>query len=158
MPVIHLITIINAPQERVFDLSRSIDLHQQSMQHTNEKAVAGRTTGLMLLNETVTWHAKHLFKVRALTVKITAMQPYDYFIDEMQQGDFKSMHHEHHFNFTDRQTIMKDVFSFETPFGIIGKILCKIFLTSYMTKLLQQRNLIIKEYAETGKWKMILPH
>lgn len=158
MPVIYLTTIINAPQQLVFDLSRSIDLHQTSMQHTDEKAVAGRTSGLIELHETVTWQAKHLFKRRSLTVQITAMQPYDCFIDEMQQGDFKSMHHEHHFSVADGQTIMKDIFSFEAPFGIIGKIVCRLFLKSYMTKLLQQRNLIIKEYAETGKWKMILPN
>ena len=46
MPVIYLTTIINAPQELVFDLSRSIDLHQTSMQHTNEKAVAGRMSAI----------------------------------------------------------------------------------------------------------------
>ena len=40
MPTITLTTIIKAPIENVFDLARSIDLHQHSMQHTKEKAVA----------------------------------------------------------------------------------------------------------------------
>lgn len=158
MPVIHLTTIITASKERVFDLSRSIDLHQASMQHTGEKAVAGRTSGLIEQGESVTWQAKHLFKTRSLAVQITALQPYDYFIDEMLQGDFKSMRHEHHFSCREDQTIMKDIFSFEAPFGMIGEIACSLFLTKYMIRLLQQRNLIIKEYAATGKWKMILPH
>jgi len=151
MPVIHLTTIINAPKERVFDLSRSIGLHQLSLQHTNEKAIAGRTSGLIACGETVTWQAKHLYKTRSLTVKITAMQPYDHFTDEMMQGDFKSMHHEHHFIFANGQTTMKDIFCFEAPYGILGKIACRLFLTGYMTKLLQQRNRVIKEYAEAGK-------
>jgi adenylyl- and sulfurtransferase ThiI len=41
MPVITLETYINADKQTVFDLARSIDLHQISTKHTNEKAIAG---------------------------------------------------------------------------------------------------------------------
>ena len=39
MPVIDITTMINAPMDRVFDLSRSIDLHTVSTAHTGERAV-----------------------------------------------------------------------------------------------------------------------
>ena len=91
MPTIHLTTFIAAPIERVFDLSRSIDLHKKSMAHTNEQAVSGTTTGLIDLHETVTWKAKHLFKTRILKTKITGMEKPFFFTDEMMAGDFKSM-------------------------------------------------------------------
>ena len=74
MPTIHLTTFIAAPIERVFDLSRSIDLHKKSMTDYREEAVAGTITGLINLDETVTWKAKHLMKTRVLQVKIIAMQ------------------------------------------------------------------------------------
>ena len=156
MPVIHLSTIINAPQQIVFNLSRSIDLHAASMQHTNEKAIAGITSGLIEKSETVTWQAKHFFKTRMLKTLITEMQPYEYFKDEMLEGDFKLMQHEHHFSFAAGKTTMNDIFIFEAPYGLLGKMACIFFLTAYMKKLLHQRNLIIKEYAESGKWKSIL--
>ena len=54
MPTIYLTIEINAPIERCFDLSRSIDLHTLSTSHTNEKAIAGVTSGLIGLNEEVT--------------------------------------------------------------------------------------------------------
>jgi hypothetical protein len=60
MPKIELHTEIDAPIERVFDLARSIDLHMLSTSHTNEKAIAGKTSGLIGLGEWVTWRAKHL--------------------------------------------------------------------------------------------------
>ena len=157
MPVIYLTTLIRAPKEIVFDLSRSIDLHIRSMQHTNEKAVAGRITGLAEKGETVTWQAKHFFKKRLLTVHITEMKPYECFTDEMLQGDFKMMKHKHGFAFSDGITTMTDEFAFKVSFGLAGRLACALFLTSYMKKLLQQRNLIIKDYAETGNWKIILP-
>ncbi len=51
---------------------------------------------------------------------------------------------------------MEDVFTFQSPFGIIGKIVNKLFLTGYMTKLLKERNRVIKDYAETGKWNSVI--
>tara|TARA_Y100000385_G_scaffold50965_1_gene47775 strand:+ start:2192 stop:2338 length:147 start_codon:yes stop_codon:yes gene_type:complete len=47
MPIIKIETIINAPIDRVFDLARSIDLHTLSTKETNEKAVAGKTSGFI---------------------------------------------------------------------------------------------------------------
>lgn len=148
MPFIQLTTIIAAPIETVFDLSRSIDLHQTSLQHTSEKAIAGVTTGLIKNGETVTWQAKHLLVTRTMTVKITAMQPPTYFKDEMLQGDFKTMWHEHYFIANQNGTTMNDAFYFESPFGIIGKCFNYLFLTNYMRKLLQKRNEVIKMMAE----------
>ena len=54
MPIIKIEMKINAPIERVFDLARCIDLHTESMSNSKEKAVAGKTKGLINKDETVT--------------------------------------------------------------------------------------------------------
>jgi ligand-binding SRPBCC domain-containing protein len=156
MPKIHLTSFIAAPVERVFDLSRSINLHQISTASTKEKAIDGVMNGLINKDETVTWQAKHLFKTRQFTSKITEMQSPVLFTDEMIKGDFTSFHHEHHFKPTANGTIMIDLVNFETPYGAIGKIANRLFLRRYLEKLLTKRNAVIKEYAETQKWKTIL--
>ena len=156
MPKIHLTSFIAAPIECVFDLSRSINLHQISTASSNEKAIDGVMTGLIKKNETVTWQAKHLFKTRQFTSKITEMKRPDFFVDEMIKGDFKSFHHEHHFKPAENGTIMIDLVDFETPYGKFGKIANALFLKSYLQKFLMKRNEVIKEYAETQKWKAIL--
>ena len=51
---------------------------------------------------------------------------------------------------------MKDVFEFHLPFGIFGKLFNKFALTNYLHKLLIERNNVIKEFAETDKWKLLL--
>jgi hypothetical protein len=51
---------------------------------------------------------------------------------------------------------MKDIILLEAPYGLFGKIAKKIFLKNYIKKFLLQRNELIKEFAETGKWKLIL--
>ena len=156
MTTIHLTTFIEAPIDRVFDLSRSIDLHKKSMSHTGEEAIAGTTNGLIEVDQTVTWKAKHIFKTRILRVKITGMKKGEQFIDEQVDGDFKLMRHEHFFKPCDNGTIMIDLFHFESPYGTIGKWFNFLFFNRYMRKLLEQRNNLIKEIAETGKWKQLL--
>jgi ligand-binding SRPBCC domain-containing protein len=156
MPSLHLTTFIAAPAKRVFDLSRSINLHKISTMDTQEDAIAGTTTGLINLNETVTWRAKHLYKVRQFTSKIMEMKMPVYFVDEMLHGDFKRFRHEHHFKDIHNGTIMIDVVEFESPYGLIGRLFNKFYLENYMKTFLIKRNNVIKKYAETDRWKVIL--
>lgn len=148
MPKIELTTVIKAPIEKIFDLSRSIDLHMESTKQTGEKAITGKTSGLIGLGETVTWRAKHFGIWQTLTSKITEFERPNLFVDEMINGAFKSFRHEHRFTSSGNQTIMKDIFEFESPLGILGKIFNTLILTRYMTKLLNERNRVIKEASE----------
>ncbi len=157
MPIIKLETSIKANGNVVFDLSRSIDLQSKFVTGSNEKAVAGRTSGLIHLNETVTYRGKHLGVWQNLTSKVTEFERPHFFADEMQKGAFKSLRHEHHFIATDEGTLMKDVFDFESPLGVLGKLANGLFLKTYMMNFLKNRNKIIKEFAESGNWKELLP-
>ncbi len=156
MPKIKLKTEIKAKKEIVFDLSRSIDLHKTSTEHTNEEAVDGKTSGLIGAGEWVTWRAKHFGLYRNLTSKITEYNRSDSFTDEMVKGAFKSFRHEHHFKEMNNGTLMTDYFNYESPFGVLGKFADMLFLKAYMKRLLEKRNLTIKEFAESDKWKEVL--
>lgn len=157
MPYIHLTTFIAAPVERVFDLSRSIDLHKISMQRYGEVAVQGATFGLMAAGETVTWKAKHLFKERFLKVKLTFLKRPYLFIDEQVEGDFKSLKHEHYFKEIQNGTLLIDQFRYEIGRGKLGAFFNAVYLTGYMERLLEERNKTIKEVAEGPQWKKYLP-
>ncbi|MBI3233676.1 MAG: SRPBCC family protein [Bacteroidetes bacterium] len=158
MQQITLKTTINSNIERCFDLSRSIDLHQISTSKSKEIAIDGKTSGLIGLNEFVTWEATHFSVRQKLSSKITAYERPHYFVDEQIQGAFKFIHHEHLFETVDNQTLMTDKFNFESPYGFIGKMVDRCILKRYLTKLLTERNQIIKTFAETDQWKTILKH
>lgn len=157
MPKIELNTFIIADKMLVFDLARSIDLHKISTLNTRETAIAGKTNGLIDFDESVTWRAKHFGVYHTLTSKITAFNPPSYFVDEMVSGIFKSFKHEHHFKALEGGTQMTDVFNYESPCGILGKLTNQLFLKRYMTVFLSERNQIIKEFAESDKWKKVIP-
>lgn len=137
MTEILLKTIINAPIETRFDLARNIDIHQLSTAKTNERAIAGRTSGLCELSDEITWEAKHFGIKQQLTVKITKLDFPFLFEDQMLKGAFQSMHHTHRFEFKNNQTIMYDYFKYEVPFSVFGKIFNTFVLKSYMTKFLE---------------------
>lgn len=156
MPTLHLTTFVAAPAEIVFDLTRHIGLHKETMAAHTEDAVAGIRFGLLEKDDTVTWRAKHFFKTRLLRVKVTAMKKPELFINEQASGDFKNMKHEHYFKPCDNGTILINLFHFETPYGFLGGWFNEFFLNKYLLRLLSRRSAMIKEVAESGRWKTLL--
>ena len=132
MPVIKIEVEINAPIERVFDLARCIDLHEETMSKTNERAIAGTTKGLINSGETVTWQATHFGIRQKLTSKITKFDRPFHFQDAMLKGAFKRFTHDHFFEQTGEKVLMKDVFDYDSPLWVFGEIADALFLESYM--------------------------
>lgn len=152
MPRIELSTSILAPVDRVFDLSRSIDLHTVSAAASGEQAIDGVTSGLIGANDEVTWRAKHFGSWHTLTVRITEYDRPNHFRDVMTRGIFKRMAHDHFFDPVEDGTLMRDVFDFESPFGALGQVADLMFLSGYMRSFLLARNQIIKDTAESTEW------
>jgi ligand-binding SRPBCC domain-containing protein len=148
MPLITIITIVRAIPERCFDASRDLDLHLESMGHTGERAVAGRTSGLIELGEQVTWEGRHFGIRQRFTSAITAYDRPRHFQDSMVRGAFRSFVHDHYFEACDGGTRMTDVLTFRSPFGVAGAIVDRLLMTKYLTRLLTKRNEIVKTALE----------
>ena len=157
MAKIELVTLILAPKERCFDLSRSVELHVASTTDTGERAVAGVTSGLLNLGEEVTWSARHFGVRQKLTSRITAFERPDHFRDSMVTGAFRRFDHDHFFEAKGDATEMRDVFDFESPLGPLGRIADALVLTGYLRGFLERRNEVIKSAAESEGWRALLP-
>lgn len=106
----------------------------------------------------VTWRAKHFGVWHNLTSEITAMEPPSYFQDAMTQGIFRCMQHDHFFRSLSRdETEMRDVFRFAAPLPVLGRLAEMAFLRRYMHSLLRERNVVLKEIAESQEWQHYLP-
>jgi ligand-binding SRPBCC domain-containing protein len=150
MPTIQLETFIAASLERCFDLSLSVDLHHHSVAQTHERPIAGVTSGMMKLGDTVTWEAVHFGIKQHLTTKITAYERPYRFTDEMLRGAFQEITHVHEFVAQQPGTLMIDLFTFRAPLGILGRLAEMLVLTRYMKGLLLTRNRYLKQAAESG--------
>jgi ligand-binding SRPBCC domain-containing protein len=151
MPRIELVTRIAAPIGTVFDVSRNIDVHLQSQAGNRERAVGGRTSGLIEEVEEVTWEAVHFGIRQRLTSRIVAMKRPTYFRDSMVSGAFTRLDHDHIFESDSRgHTRMRDIFDYRAPFGAIGRLADMLFLERYMRNLLKERNAVIRQVAESS--------
>lgn len=149
MPTIRLATAIDASPARCFDLSLSVDLHRHSVAYTHERPIAGVTSGLMKLGDTVTWEAVHFCIKQQLTTKITNYERPYRFTDEMIRGAFQEITHMHEFVPQPSGILMIDFFTFRAPLGILGRLAETLILTRYMQGLLLTRNSYLKQVAES---------
>ena len=152
-------TVVRAPIGRCFDLARSVEVHLEGNVHSGESAVAtaGVTAGLLGQGQRVTWRARHFGVWHRLTTEITAMDRPVYFQDAMVQGPFRSMRHDHYFReLPDGSTGMRDVFCFEAPLPILGRLAEIAVLRRYMQGLLRERNAVLRRIAESAEWPKYL--
>jgi len=150
-----LTTLIEAPVERCFLLSLSVDLHVQSSRKAREKAVGGTTSGLIRAGEKVTWSGRHFGLRLSHTSLIDAWRPYTYFRNTMTEGHFAHFEHEHHFAPMNDGTRMRDEIRFDPPFSIFGRLL-QGRLRNHLRRILTERNARLKLVAESEEWHTYL--
>jgi ligand-binding SRPBCC domain-containing protein len=156
METIRSETWIDAPVERCFLLSLSVDLHVASARSSREQAIEGVTTGLISEGQTVTFHGRHLgLKLRHKS-RIQVMRPYSYFRDVMVSGVFLRFEHDHHFAAMDDGTRMRDEIRFIAPMGVLGRLATKILVRRHVAAFLMERNRGIKQVAESEDWHRYL--
>lgn len=140
MPRIVLATSIPASAQRCFDLSLSVDAHTASMSRSAERIVGGIGSGVMDLGDSVTWQARHFGVPFTMTSRITELSAPTRFVDEQVSGPFRRWWHEHVFEERDGATLMTDTVEFVAPLGPVGRLVERLVLTPYLTRLLAQRN------------------
>jgi ligand-binding SRPBCC domain-containing protein len=156
MDRIRLETWIDAPVERCFLLSLSVDLHTASATSSREKAVAGVMTGLLNKGETVTFQGRHFGVTLNHTSRIEILRPYSHFRDVMTSGRFKHFEHDHHFAAMNDGTRMRDEVRFSAPWGVFGRLATRMFLRRHLTSYLMERNAVLKQVLESEEWHKYL--
>lgn len=152
MGILQIETFIQAPKELCFDLARSTDLHVESAEFSSEKIVAGVSTGLLKLNDTVTFEGRHFGIRQRMSTQITKFnRPYS-FSDSQITGIFKSFVHDHSFIEKNEGTVMTDTITFKCPYGPIG-FLVDPLIKLHIAKFMQIRVTKIKKVAESNDWE-----
>jgi ligand-binding SRPBCC domain-containing protein len=156
METIRLMTWIDAPVERCFKLSASVDLHIASTAATGEEAIAGVRTGLIGEGQTVTWQGRHFGLKLRHTSRISIWRPYSHFRDIMIDGAFAHFEHDHFFAAMNDGTRMRDEIRFSAPWGALGRLANRIIVRKHLTAMLIGRNMMIKQVGESEEWHRYL--
>jgi ligand-binding SRPBCC domain-containing protein len=142
-----LATDIAAPVDRVFDLSLDVESHVASMARSRERAIGGRTRGILALGDEVTWRALHFGVPWTMTVRIVEFERPHGFVDEQVAGPFASFRHTHRFERSGVGTAMTDTVVFAAPFGVLGRAAEGLVLRRRLVKLIEARNRYLRQAA-----------
>jgi ligand-binding SRPBCC domain-containing protein len=148
MTTIIVETRIAAPIDMCFDLARDVDAHLRTSSSTGERAIGGKTSGLLDLGDIVTFEAVHFGLRQRLTSKIVEFDRPRRFVDEMLKGAFASLRHVHEFVPEGATVLMRDTLTWRSPLGPLGTIADKIFVERHLRNFMIAKQSELKEYAE----------
>lgn len=78
--------------------------------------------------------------------EITHVNEPTYFVDEQRFGPYKMWHHEHFFTEAeDGGIIMEDIVSYAVPFGILGRLMHRIYIKSKITNIFNYRKITLEK-------------
>lgn len=156
MGFIHITNFIAAPSETVYDLSRHVLLQKKAMEKIGARQLRGVSSGLLSNNDTILWALGLANKDFHFTLKITELNPGLFIQEEMTQGSLESFKHLRHFKKIKNGTLVIDEIFYTLPKKFWAPWVDRLLLNGKLHDLLKERNNILKEYAESNKWRALL--
>lgn len=87
-----------------------------------------------LLNIKTTW-----------VTEITHVKEGMYFVDEQRVGPYKIWHHQHFLEATPTGTLMKDIISYQPPFGFLGNLANSLIIRKKLQEIFSYREKKLNE-------------
>ncbi len=152
---------IAAPLERMFALSTSVPLVQQTLGFT---PVEGVTTGHVTMGSRVLWKG-WLFGLpqHHLTLITGYQEPHAvedgqrqaFFQDTQERGRFRSFYHDHYMSaMPDGGTTLSDAIHYTLPFGPAGYPVARYVMKPFIRRTLRSRFLLLQRTATSAdEWK-----
>lgn len=141
-------TVIAAAPEAVFAASLDPGLHVRSMAQYGETMIEAPEGGVFREGSTVTWRARHFgipFRLRSLVFDIDRPRR---FCDRQISGPFGKFLHEHVFEEHPQGTLMRDMITFRSPLGLLGRMVDRLFMREYMRRIIAERNAVLTQELE----------
>jgi len=81
--------------------------------------------------------------------EITQIKEHKYFIDNQIKGPYTIWHHEHHFKEIEDGIEMTDILFYDLPYGILGRLVHKLFVKKKVDEIFHYRDQKIRELFGT---------
>ena len=130
---------IDAPPEACFALLRDPRLH-------TETAVVHE--GEFALGQRVRFESRMLGLSQVMVVEVTEFDPPHRVTDTMISGTFREFRHTHEFVAFNGGTLMRDIVTWRSPLGPLGRVADRHLLRRKLRRLITGRNLRLKALAE----------
>merc|ERR1711879_79093 len=100
----------------------------------------------------ISYCVKPLLGIKTTWVtEITQVKDKEYFVDEQRVGPYNIWHHEHFIEPLKNGVLMKDIVSYQPPFGIFGSIANKLTIRKKLQEIFDYRTKAIE--MRYGKYR-----
>ena len=144
---------VNAPIERCFLLSTSIEIVQQTLYM---KPREGKLSGLIVNGDRILWRGWKFGLPSHHETLITRYERPAFFQDTMGSGMFRAFQHDHQFEAVDGRTLMVDVLRFSMRGGPVGRLIGKYIVIPHVLNTMLKRFHLLKRIAEGNDWERYL--
>ncbi|WP_348267642.1 hypothetical protein P8936_18095 [Edaphobacter paludis] len=147
---------INAPIDRCFLLSTSLELVERSLKMRLEESGSTRASGLVEGGDRLMWRGWVFGLPQLHESLITKYERPDFFQDTMGRGRFKRFQHDHFFSEIGGRTLLNDKVRFSLPLGWMMRPVGRTLVVPHVARLLRRRLELLKRVAEGEEWKQYL--
>jgi len=126
------------------------------MEKIGARQIRGVSTGLLPNNENILWSVRMWQKEFFFSLKISETKQGHFIQEEMIQSPLDSFKHLRHFKSIQNGTLVIDEIYYSLPKKFWAVWIDKFWVNPTLHQLLEERNNLLKEYAESNKWRALL--
>lgn len=94
----------------------------------------------------ISYKVSPLFGIKTTWVtEITHVRDLEYFVDEQRIGPYRIWHHQHFIEPIEGGVLMKDIVTYEPPFGFLGRIANSIIIRKKLKEIFDYRTKAVEE-------------
>ena len=139
--------VINASIDEVWDfISSPVNLKEITPDYMGFDITTEDLPEKMYPGMIISYNVTPLFGIKTRWVtEITHVVDKSYFVDEQRVGPYAMWHHEHIIEPIEGGVLMKDIVSYQPPFGILGNIADKLIIKAKLNEIFDYRTKVIHE-------------
>lgn len=141
---------IEAPLEKVWEfISAPQNLQEITPDYMGFEILSKDLPAVMYEGMIISYMVSPILGIKTNWVtEITQIKEKRYFVDEQRIGPYKMWHHQHFIEPSGAGTRMKDIVSYQPPFGLLGSIANKLVIERKLAEIFQYRKeAIVKKFG-----------
>ena len=141
---------LNASLDEVWDfISSPANLKQITPSYMGFDISSPNLAEKMYAGMMISYVVRPLFgiKTKWLT-EITHVKDKSYFVDEQRFGPYVIWHHQHFIEPTDTGVLMKDIITYQPPFGVLGAIANTLIIQNKLEEIFEFRRVALEKRYE----------
>ena len=77
--------------------------------------------------------------------EITHVKENEFFVDEQRIGPYKLWHHQHHLIQMQEGVLMRDIVTYQPPFGFLGALANKLLISKKLNEIFNYRKVVLEK-------------